>query len=171
MGKSVDIWWDAWIPSLCNFQVFSTPKPPDLMLSKVESLIDWRSGCWNSQLIRSMFTPDEVSAIEKVSFSVSGNPDSLKWAFSLNGVSYVKSGNKDSNCGCLFLLSPRRQNVCINGFGLPFGMLTLLQKLSIFGGEFSTMLLPQRKICLFVSALLLRCVPFADLNLNLLSTC
>lgn len=76
-GLIINVWRDSWVPNLANFRIHSLP-PEDSSILRVEDLI--QGGCrWNSQLLRQLFTQQEVIAKEAILISCSNTADQVVW--------------------------------------------------------------------------------------------
>ncbi|XP_059436284.1 uncharacterized protein LOC132169234 [Corylus avellana] len=90
-GKSVRIWGDKWLPTPTTFEVQS----PCMRLAvdaRVESLIDWNLGGWNTTLIYDIFLKEEAEIICNIPISRYGYPDKLIWRANTSGMFTVRSG-------------------------------------------------------------------------------
>ncbi|KAL0395298.1 UNVERIFIED_CONTAM: putative mitochondrial protein [Sesamum latifolium] len=79
---------DKWLPRPLSFQVITTLNTLGED-AKVEELLD-SEGCWNDELIHSVFLPMDVDIIMGINRAV-GSPDSLLWHCEKNGRYSMKS--------------------------------------------------------------------------------
>lgn len=89
-GRTVEIWWDRWIPTLDNFKVIS-PQGLNVELVKVAQLIDRDTRMWKLDLIKKTFFSHEAEVILGMPLSPRMLKDSLIWAWSKNDDFIVKS--------------------------------------------------------------------------------
>ncbi|XP_043692867.1 uncharacterized mitochondrial protein AtMg00310-like [Telopea speciosissima] len=89
-GLNVDIWQDAWVPTLADFKV-TTPYTPLIWPSKVSNLIDESNRTWSDDVLSSYFNDADIVAIKKINLSLFPQPDKLEWMGSRNGVFSIRS--------------------------------------------------------------------------------
>jgi ribonuclease HI len=89
-GDSIRIWGDKWLPKPSTFAVYSAPKvlEPD---AKVKELINENSGWWNQNLLNSIFSKEEVEAINTIPISSTQQPDIQVWRGTNSGIFSVRS--------------------------------------------------------------------------------
>ncbi|GLU14962.1 hypothetical protein SLE2022_314960 [Rubroshorea leprosula] len=68
-GESVNVWSDAWVPTLPSFRILS-PAPPDKENLKVNNLVSAR-GTWDTRKLNALFQPYEVNEILKIPLAAS----------------------------------------------------------------------------------------------------
>lgn len=75
-GKSIKIWSDKWVPQPIFFKIQSsvTKLQKD---AKAAELIDQETKQWNEQLLKEVFSSDEIDIISKISISPCGSDDKL----------------------------------------------------------------------------------------------
>nr|POF10930.1 hypothetical protein CFP56_16045 [Quercus suber] len=91
-GKSVQIYKDAWLPSLDGR--LNSPVMQLAPESTVDSLINSKSGLWDTNLIDLCFYPLDALLIKSLPLCSSPQPDTLVWRSELSGCYSVKSGYK-----------------------------------------------------------------------------
>jgi hypothetical protein len=90
-GRTVRIWYDKWAPLPTGGYLQS----PESILSrdaKVSELLDYDTNWWNVNLVKEVFSGEEMEAICSVPVCPRAGEDKLVWAHTKNGEYSVKSG-------------------------------------------------------------------------------
>ena len=138
-GRNVKVWDDRWLPSQDSFKIVSS-RPQGTDINVVASLLDHKNGSWDATLVRSTFLTHEADTVLSIPISPSLLPDSLIWAWTLNGcfsvwsayqvaLRWIKEGkHKDNGEGNS---NTRRWKI----YGRPFGSWIAQTKSSILCGR------------------------------------
>ncbi|KAK6139968.1 hypothetical protein DH2020_026281 [Rehmannia glutinosa] len=89
-GSSTLIWNDPWLPIYSDNRIRSTP-PPHTPYRRVSDLIIQNMGCWNSELVRSLFSHEEARAILAMPLTLCDSADLWGWKFTKSGKFTVRS--------------------------------------------------------------------------------
>lgn len=89
-GHSVRIWKDKWICRPPSNKILSNPTllAP---ISTMDALINEKTKCWKENLIKQLFSTEEVKLITSTPLSICGREDKEVWIKSKNGQFNVKS--------------------------------------------------------------------------------
>lgn len=90
-GESVNIVGKNWTPTVACFKSFTVCNSlePD---TKVSSLMDHDLGKWNMEILRDLFTTNEVDHISSIPISIRASEDERIWNYKRDGEYYVKLG-------------------------------------------------------------------------------
>jgi hypothetical protein len=88
-GSDINIWQDPWLPNSPNGRVLS--RRNNVIIDKVEDLIDPGTGSWDEQLLHDIFYPIDVRRIQAIPLSPLAEEDSIAWLGTKNGMFSVKS--------------------------------------------------------------------------------
>jgi ribonuclease HI len=88
-GSQIDIWHDSWIPNNHDGLVIS-PRG-NIVLSKVEELINPITGSWDEELIRENFLSIDANKILAIPLSSNGIEDFVAWRYTKNSLFSVGS--------------------------------------------------------------------------------
>lgn len=89
-GQSINIWGDNWIQIPTTYRVQSRPKVLDPS-SKVFQLFDQEMVGWDKNLLRSIFTSEEIAAINTKRISQTHQPGLQIWRCTNSDIFLVKS--------------------------------------------------------------------------------
>ena len=89
-GKSIQIWFEDWLPSNSYPKILSTAHPP-WEGTKVSTLIVEDLGEWNSEVVRQLFSVEEVDMILSIPLSKRLLEDRMVWSGTRNGKFSVSS--------------------------------------------------------------------------------
>ena len=92
-GESINVWLDAWLPSL-DHPWIQSPIVEGFEDIKVQDLIDTVTHNWDDCLIRGIFNTQEVSLIKSIPLWPTPVADKLTWPFNALGTYTVKLGYK-----------------------------------------------------------------------------
>ncbi|XP_042952198.1 uncharacterized protein LOC122289281 [Carya illinoinensis] len=89
-GNSIRIWKDKWLPKEKTFEVQTCPNtiPAE---SKVSCLIDSALMKWNTEMVKTIFKPEEAQLICSLPVSLRGAADSSIWGYKKKGIFTVRS--------------------------------------------------------------------------------
>ncbi|GMI97004.1 hypothetical protein like AT4G29090 [Hibiscus trionum] len=88
-GCLIDVWNDHWLPGPYLKKVSSNQCPD---VKWVADLIDSDAGCWKSDLVRAIFSPNEALEILSIPLSMGPQPDTKVWCGEKSGSYSVRSG-------------------------------------------------------------------------------
>lgn len=97
-GSNIKIWEDKWFNESQWEKPFS-PKLENCPLQKVNELLHPSEGGWNKELLKQLFTEEEVTNIIQIPVSSLGTKDRLIWMPSRNGQYTVTTGYKTEKKG------------------------------------------------------------------------
>ncbi|KAL0374642.1 UNVERIFIED_CONTAM: putative mitochondrial protein [Sesamum radiatum] len=89
-GRSVLVWKDPWLPRIPSFRTL-TPMPAGGSNMHVSDLIREDIREWDSELINTIFWPEDCVMILQTPLSCVGRQDLLVWHYSRNGLFSVRS--------------------------------------------------------------------------------
>jgi hypothetical protein len=90
-GRTVSIWYDKWAP-LPTGGYLQSPVSILSRDAKVSELLDYETNWWNVNLVKEVFSVEEMEAICSVPVCPQSGEDKLVWAHTKNGEYSVKSG-------------------------------------------------------------------------------
>ena len=90
-GESIEVWNDAWLPSLEQPRILSSPVTGFEEI-KVYDLIDPVSKQWDSDLLQGLFSSQEVELITSIPLCRTYIEDKLVWPYTSSDFYSVKSG-------------------------------------------------------------------------------
>lgn len=90
-GATTSIWEDAWLRFERTGRIITTRPISSTFLDKVEDIIDWDIGCWNSSLIYQYLWPIDRDRIFQVPIGLVTTPDCLYWSHSKTGKFTLRS--------------------------------------------------------------------------------
>ncbi|GAU47065.1 hypothetical protein TSUD_302670 [Trifolium subterraneum] len=90
-GDHIHIWEDNWIHQKGNFNTWSQ-KPADTEYIMVKDIMNRETQGWNDQVINEIFLPQEAQKIYHLPIIDRSQPDTLTWAYTMDGNYTVKSG-------------------------------------------------------------------------------
>jgi hypothetical protein len=88
-GSDINIWQDPWLPNSPNGRVLT--RRNNVIIDKVEDLIDPGTGSWDEQLLHDIFYPIDARRIQAIPLSPLAEEDSIAWLGTKNGMFSVKS--------------------------------------------------------------------------------
>lgn len=87
----VYIWRDKWIPKVTPPKIQSPIKILESN-AKVQELIDSDTRTWRADMLKDIFSREEVDLIAQIPISLGNSSDTLIWRDTSNGQFAVKSG-------------------------------------------------------------------------------
>jgi hypothetical protein len=89
-GKKIRIWQERWLPNALMYKVMS---PPTVLnpLATVSELIKEDTGWWDIDLLKRIFTTEEVNLIQAMPVSSTSQDDILVWRGTKTGMFTVRS--------------------------------------------------------------------------------
>lgn len=90
-GESIGVWNYAWLPSLKQLRILSTPID-DFEKTMVCEFIDTVSRQWDLALLQGLFSSQEVELITSIPLCHNHVEDTLIWLYTHSGIYTVKSG-------------------------------------------------------------------------------
>ncbi|GAU48572.1 hypothetical protein TSUD_137570 [Trifolium subterraneum] len=90
-GDHINIWEDNWIHQKGNSNTWSK-KPTDTEYIMVKDIMNSETQEWNDQVINEIFLPQEAQKIYQLPMIDRSQPDTLTWAYTMDGNYTVKTG-------------------------------------------------------------------------------
>ncbi|GLT49941.1 hypothetical protein SLA2020_234640 [Shorea laevis] len=87
LGEVVNVWSDAWVPTLLSFRIMS-PAPPNKENLKVSNLVS-AHGTWDTRKLNALFQPYEVNEILKIPLAASCA--TIVWHYTKSGDFSIKT--------------------------------------------------------------------------------
>jgi hypothetical protein len=89
-GHEAQIWGDCWLPQHSTYRIQSTPKVLE-PTSRVKELINENTGCWDHNMLSTLFTAEECEVIKTIPISQTNQPDVKIWRCTSSGLFSVKN--------------------------------------------------------------------------------